>query len=146
MLKMGRGRMWSISDRPCWRSKESPGLLSLRPPLRCAPLLQLKQICPTGTVHQIRQPFTSTPRERCCLFLSFSDISGICGNLSCLYNKATALCLWHHIHGNPNIACTGDYIALGCSTAAAPGREFLWAAELCEQPGARGLAMVLSYH
>lgn len=66
------------------------------------------QTSSTGTIHWNTQPFINKPRECFCLFLSFSDILGICGNLSCLYNKATAPCLWHHIHGNPNIACTGN--------------------------------------
>lgn len=85
-----------------------PGTTMMSVRLCSSSQIQLKSLPPpTGTIHRIAQPCINKPSECFCLFLSFSDILGICGNLSCLYNKATAQCLWHHIHGNPNIACTG---------------------------------------
>lgn len=106
-------------------------------------LPNLAQISPTSRWHyplhhatlykQARSPPLSLP--------VLSDILGVGGNLSCLYNKATAQCLWHHIHGNPNIACTGkeDFIRWlggGSFWGGAVGEGCLWDAGLCwEGPG-----------
>lgn len=87
------------------------------------------------------QPFINKPGARLLSLPVLSDILGVGGNLSCLYNKATAQCLWHHIHGNPNIACTGkeDFIRWlggGSFWGGAVGEGCLWDAGLCwEGPG-----------
>lgn len=108
----------SILKRSCGRPEGVSGSCRLRDhrdvPLVVLQLPNLAQISPTSRWHyplhhatlykQTRSPPLSLP--------VLSDILGVCGNLSCLYNKATAQCLWYHIHGNPNIACTGkeDFI------------------------------------
>lgn len=127
-----------------WKTRRSCQVRDHRDvPLVVLQLPNLAQISPTSCWHyplhhatlykQARSPPLSLP--------VLSDILGVGGNLSCLYNKATAQCLWHHIHGNPNIACTGkeDFIRWlggGSFWGGAVGEGCFWDAGLCwEGPG-----------